>query len=111
MLFGALVVGDYGISMDEPIERKPLRHYLGRIVATIISLYLKIRIYDTQCGAKILKREYAAHVFKDPFLSRWLFNVEILKRLQLDMDNLDEVVKDKPARFIDLDRIKKSTLH
>ena len=78
------------------IERKPLRHYLGRIVATIISLYLKIQIYDTQCGAKILKREFAARVFKDPFLSRWLFDVEILRRFQLDMGNLDQVVKEVP---------------
>ncbi|WP_373523932.1 glycosyltransferase [Aquiflexum sp.] len=78
------------------IKRKPLRHYLGRIVATIISLYLKMQVYDTQCGAKILKREFAARVFKDPFLSRWLFDVEILRRLQMDMGNLDEVVKEVP---------------
>jgi len=91
-----LIIGSRVALFGYRIMRKPVRHYLGRIVATIISIYLDIQIYDTQCGAKILKRELAARVFKDPFLSRWLFDVEILRRLQLDMGDLDGIVRQEP---------------
>jgi len=37
------------------IKRKAYRHFFGRIVATFIdSGILKLDIYDTQCGAKII---------------------------------------------------------
>lgn len=78
------------------IKRRPLRHYLGRIFATSISLYLRIQIYDTQCGAKILNRDIATLVFKDHFLSRWLFDVEILNRIKINKGRLDGIVKEVP---------------
>lgn len=80
------------------IKRRPLRHYLGRIFATLISLYLKIQIYDTQCGAKILSREIATLVFEDEFLSRWLFDVEILNRIKKNKSSLDGIIKEVPLQ-------------
>lgn len=63
------------------ITRFHHRHYLGRIVATLVSLYLKIPIYDSQCGAKFFRAGFAGKLFKDPFVSRWLFDVELFKRI------------------------------
>jgi hypothetical protein len=63
------------------IERKLYRHLIGRIIATFISNILDLVVYDTQCGAKLFKREVADKVFKDSFLTRWLFDVEILARI------------------------------
>lgn len=63
------------------IERKAYRHYLGRLIATAISSVLGLIIYDTQCGAKLLKSETAKQVFSEPFISRWLFDVEIFGRI------------------------------
>lgn len=63
------------------IERRALRHYFGRVFATIVSLMLAEDIYDSQCGLKILNREFAQVAFRDPFCSRWIFDVELFARV------------------------------
>ncbi len=62
------------------IERKASRHYLGRVFATAASNLLGVGVYDTQCGAKIFKNELVSELFGEKFVSRWFFDIEILKR-------------------------------
>ena len=64
------------------IVRSPIRHYLGRGFATVVAYLLKVESYDSQCGAKLFNREAAELAFREPFISRWIFDVEILLRLQ-----------------------------
>lgn len=68
--------------LGSAIERHALRHYLGRIFATLASLALGVAVYDTQCGAKLLRRsELLRSALQTPFRSRWGFDVELLERL------------------------------
>ena len=63
------------------IKRNYFRHFIGRVFATCVSLLLKIRIYDTQCGAKIFSKKICEVIFVERFISPWLFDVELFARL------------------------------
>ncbi|MFC1761623.1 glycosyltransferase [Planctomycetota bacterium] len=63
------------------VKRHLWRHVAGRVMATLISNVLKLPVYDTQCGAKLVHRRIVQEVFSSPFLTKWLFDVEILARL------------------------------
>lgn len=67
--------------MGACIERKWFRHYFGRAFATVASIILDLPVYDTQCGAKLIKRDLALEIFDRPFISSWLFDIELLARI------------------------------
>ena len=65
------------------IERSRLRHYIGRTVATYLAASYGLPVYDTQCGAKFFRSSPVLRaVLTAPFVTRWLFDVELLVRLQ-----------------------------
>ena len=81
------------------IDRKLYRHFIGRILATCISNILYLMVYDTQCGAKLFRRDLAEKIFEKPFVSRWLFDVEIIARI-IGMhkgDRIEEVMLGVPV--------------
>jgi glycosyltransferase involved in cell wall biosynthesis len=66
------------------VERPGRRHLFGRMFATASGLLLGVRAYDTQCGAKLFRREAVEKAFGKPFISRWIFDVEIYCRMGHD---------------------------
>jgi hypothetical protein len=59
---------------------------------------LGLPVYDSQCGAKLIRADLVPSVFDEPFTSRWLFDVEILARLRnrYGVDGVLRMVREVP---------------
>jgi len=90
-IYGSNIEGILGsriYRLGSKISRLQIRHILGRGFATISKLLLDIDTYDSQCGAKLFKKSLSEIIFAKPFLSRWVFDLEIL--LRVDQRNMIE---------------------
>ena len=80
----AVVVGSRVLLVGTQIERKLLRHLLGRVFATFAANIVDMPFYDTQCGAKFFRDTPALRAaLVRPFVSRWAFDIELLGRLRI----------------------------
>ncbi len=67
--------------LNSELEMKFKRLFVGRVLSKMVEWSLKINIYDTQCGCKMMTKQIAKIAFKDQFISSWLFDIEIFWRL------------------------------
>ena len=94
------------------IDRKPGRHYMGRVFASLASLALHARFYDTQCGAKIFRASPLLRAALEArFHSRWIFDVELIGRLLAGAGDhpgipADAFVEIPLRRWVDVDGSK-----
>ena len=76
------IIGSRVKRMGSEIIRSASRHYLGRVFCTLISFLFSIDYYDTQCGAKLFRKELIEVAFAKPFTSNWIFDIELLLRIK-----------------------------
>ena len=75
------------LKIGSVLERRFSRFLIGRIIATVISNLLQIKVYDTQCGCKVFRSELAPLLFGEKFISTWLFDVELFSRMLIHFGN------------------------
>lgn len=78
-----IVLGSRVQMLGKNIQRNLFRHWFGRIIATGIGKVINEPVYDSQCGAKLFLKETARELFETAFISKWLFDVELLSRYKL----------------------------
>ncbi|MFH1292102.1 MAG: glycosyltransferase [bacterium] len=86
----AMAFGSRIKKLNSNIRRNTKRHIFGRLFATTTNLLLKLPTYDSQCGAKLIRAEYARGLFKEAFISKWLFDIELFfrfKRMNRGLNN------------------------
>ena len=64
--------------LGRQIHRAPIRHYSGRIFATLVSIATGVPAYDTQCGLKILKSSAFEKISPHAESLGFAFDVELL---------------------------------
>jgi dolichyl-phosphate beta-glucosyltransferase len=61
------------------IERKAVRHFIGRIISTFLNIGNETKIYDPQSGFKLFRiSETLKTALNEPFTTRWFVDLEIL---------------------------------
>lgn len=67
------------------VDRAPARLAAGRLAAWAVSHVIRLPVGDASCGAKLFRvTDTTRRVFAEPFLSRWIFDVEILVRYRIE---------------------------
>ncbi|MCL2416548.1 MAG: glycosyltransferase [Bacteroidales bacterium] len=93
------VVGSRILRLGGNIDRAFMRGIASRVFANVASRTLQdLRIYDTQCGAKIFRTSVAELIFEQPFITNWIFDVELFARMirQYGIDAMYEKVYEYP---------------
>ena len=68
--------------LGRKIDRNVSRHYIGRILSSIISFKSREIPYDSQAGFKIFKVDSILEsCLREPFKTRWFFDLELFFRL------------------------------
>lgn len=77
-----IVSGSRMSRMGADITKESARKIISKTINLIIRTILGMPFNDTQCGAKIMDKDIANLVFKDKFITRWIFDVEIFIRMR-----------------------------
>jgi CheY-like chemotaxis protein len=76
-----IVSGSRILRMGANITKGATRKIISLIINFIIKKILSMDFKDTQCGAKIFHKDVINIAFKKEFVTKWIFDVEIFKRM------------------------------
>lgn len=89
------------------VQRRISRHYLGRVVATVITRSWNDAPYDTQSGFKIFRvSEVFKKAIEQEFRTRWFVDVEILTRIGIEREGLLEIWEEPVTQWHDVEGSK-----
>jgi glycosyltransferase involved in cell wall biosynthesis len=77
-----IVSGSRMSRMGADITKESARKIISKTINLIIRTILGMPFNDTQCGAKIMDKDIVNLMFKDKFITRWIFDVEIFIRMR-----------------------------
>jgi len=76
-----IVSGSRISRMGANITKESARKIISLTINYIIRKILKMDFKDTQCGAKIFSTDVINIAFSEQFVTQWIFDVEIFKRM------------------------------
>lgn len=97
--------------MGANITKESARKIISMTINLIITKILGMSFRDTQCGAKIMRKELIPVAFETPFITKWLFDVEIFMRMKgfFGKQKAKEMIYEQPLkRWIHADGSKLS---
>ncbi|GAL77405.1 dolichyl phosphate glucosyltransferase [Algibacter lectus] len=78
-----IVSGSRISRMGANITKESARKIISMTINFIIRKILGMDFKDTQCGAKIFSKDVIELSFREKFVTQWIFDVEIFKRMTL----------------------------
>ncbi|WP_179352117.1 response regulator [Winogradskyella vidalii] len=78
-----IVSGSRISRMGANITKESARKIISLTINFIIRKILKMDFKDTQCGAKIFSKDVIKIAFGEKFVTQWIFDVEIFKRMSI----------------------------
>lgn len=97
--------------MGANIAKDSARGLISLMINYIIRKILSMDIKDTQCGAKIFRKDVVRLLFSEKFLTKWLFDVELFIRLRktFSLEKAKKMICEQPLkRWIHVDGSKLS---
>lgn len=78
-----IVSGSRISRMGANITKESARKIISLTINFIIRTILKMNFKDTQCGAKIFHKDVIEIAFGKKFITQWIFDIEIFKRMSI----------------------------
>ena len=94
-----MVIGSRTRVNTANIQRTAFRSASSNVFNKAIQWIIGLKINDTQCGAKVFTRKTANTLFQNAFISKWLFDIELLMRMRNKFGKRSMVKKFKEVKL------------